>query len=124
MTDLPPRSPLGTERRPQADMRSSQPSLWIVLVVLAVVVVGVIAFTVDRSTGDDEPAAIPPATTVPDAGEATGTTPAPAETNAAPGTDIAPAPDAAPGTDGGTGSADPAAPLPDATNDGTAPANP
>ncbi len=120
MTDLPPRAPLGTESRHVPETRSSQTSMWLILLVVIVLVMAVIALTMNRSVQDNGAAAVPSAT---DQGQATGTVP---ET----GTEATPTPDAALGTDDapasgtetGTGTAVPPA-QPEGT-DGTAPANP
>ncbi len=120
MTDLPPRPPLGIEERRLPEARTSQTSMWLVLLLIAALILAIIAFTVNGSNVVDDPADATAPDAALDAGEAIGTTPAPAETTAAPATETDPAPDG----NGATGTADPAVTPPPATTDGTAPANP
>lgn len=90
MTDLPPRPPYGAGTRPP-EVRKSQTSMWLVLLVVAAVILAVIAFTVDRSDSVvDVPVATEPATT-----EIVPVEPTPAPAPAPTGTDTG-------GTDTGT----------------------
>lgn len=120
MTDLPPRTtPPQTDGRRAPDIRTSQSSMWIVLLVLAAVIIAAIVFSMDRSDSVvDETATEPTATTTEPA--ATAPEPAPATIEPAPadGTDTGTAP--ATGTDDAA-PAEPATPAPGAGGTTTSP---
>jgi hypothetical protein len=101
MTDLPPRT---TVPRTDADRATVTPSQtnWVLPIVLAVVIIGAIAFMMNRAADAPDPVTTAPATIEP----------APAETGAGTGTEsdvdpntaepVTPAPGATDGTTGGT----------------------
>lgn len=102
MTDLPPRTTAPRADADRVTVPPSQTNKWLLPIVLAVVIIGAIAFTLNRTADAPDPVTTAPAAVEPapaETGPGTGTQP---DVDAGTIEPVTPAPGTTDGTTGGT----------------------